>query len=184
MNFFTADRVTLAREFLRDGQSIISALHSWIQWAESAERHTDTLRFIREGTDALCAIDDAISIAADAGCKVARRYQSDVSADRVEAIRNGIEFFVLGDTDAMNAWKFRMQRYIEFARDFINVMELSSQGGSQWTQEEESEARRVIANKKVTTASGLREMFSMRQANAQALFRHITGKSKKKHRTD
>jgi hypothetical protein len=59
-----------------------------------------------------------------------------------------------------------------------------SASGKEWTSEAETEARRLITAGTVTTAAGLREMLAMRQADSQALFRHITGKQKKKHQTN
>ncbi len=81
--------------------------------------------------------------------------------------------------------KIRIHLELEFEHA---EMELKALGGAKsnpaWTTDEETEARRLVTAGKVTTATALRDMLSMRQANSQALFRHITGKQKKKHRTD
>lgn len=55
---------------------------------------------------------------------------------------------------------------------------------NEWTPEEETEARRLIAARTVTTAAALRDKLSIRQSASQSLFRHVTGKQKKQHKTD
>ena len=53
-----------------------------------------------------------------------------------------------------------------------------------WTPEAEIEARRLIDSRIAKTASALRDLLSIRQEVAQALFRHITGKKKKGHKIE
>lgn len=55
---------------------------------------------------------------------------------------------------------------------------------TQWTPEAEKEARRLIQEEKLTTASALQERLSINRKVAQGLFRHIKQKKKKKYRTD
>ena len=53
-----------------------------------------------------------------------------------------------------------------------------------WTPEAEKEARRLILEGKVKNATTLQEKLSMNRKAAQGLYRHITGKKKKRYRTD
>lgn len=53
--------------------------------------------------------------------------------------------------------------------------------GKEWNADEEKEARRLIAEKKVTTGKGLSTTLSIGYPRALALFRFIKNRPKKKH---
>ncbi len=57
----------------------------------------------------------------------------------------------------------------------------SPQSDAQWTPEAEAEARRLIDAKIVKSATALQERLSINRQVSQELFRHITGKQKKKY---
>ena len=57
----------------------------------------------------------------------------------------------------------------------------SAESDSLWTPEAEAEARRLIDAKTVKSATALQERLSINRQVSQELFRHITGKQKKKY---
>ena len=91
--------------------------------------------------------------------------------------------FAQAKTEAMQQMLIESEWHERFIKPHLDAV-MKTENDSEWTEAEEKEARRLFEAGTIRTATALREMLSMRQKNSQSLFRHITGKEKKKHRTD
>lgn len=85
--------------------------------------------------------------------------------------------YEIPDTSDLRRW---LELIEKSERGELPVAE-PSESDSLWTPEAEAEARRLIDAKIVKSSTALQERLSINRQVSQELFRHITGKQKKKY---